>query len=98
MAAFAIKRTARGRLEASGVLGFDTAADALKSGLKLIDGDACTIDLGNVTEGDSAGLAVLIEWLTAARVRGAKLNYEKVPGQILAIARISDVQDLLADP
>jgi len=98
MAAFAIERTAPGRLEASGVLGFETAADALQSGLSLIDGDACTIDLGKVTEGDSAGLAVLIEWLSAARVRGARLNYEKVPEQILAIARISDVQDLLANP
>ena len=98
MAAFAIERTAPGRLEARGVLGFETATDALKSGLRLIDGDACTIDLSKVTEGDSAGLAVLIEWLSAARARGAKLVYEKVPGQILAIARMSDVQDLLADP
>jgi phospholipid transport system transporter-binding protein len=98
MPAFAIERTAPGRLEASGVLGFETAADALKSGLKLIDGGSCTIDLGKVTESDSAGLAVLIEWLSAARVRGAKLAYEKVPDQILAIARISDVDDLLTDP
>lgn len=97
MAAFAIERIAPGRLEASGALGFETAADALKSGLKLIDGGACTIDLGKVTESDSAGLAVLIEWLSAARARGAKLTYEKVPDQILAIARISDVDDLLTD-
>ena len=33
----------------SGALGFETAADALKSGLKLIDGGACTIDLGKVS-------------------------------------------------
>jgi phospholipid transport system transporter-binding protein len=98
VATFAIERTEPGRLEASGVLGFETAADALKSGLRLIGSDACTIDLGKVTEGDSAGLAVLIEWLSTARSAGAKLRYVKVPEQILAIARISDVEDLLKDP
>jgi phospholipid transport system transporter-binding protein len=95
---FVIERTGPGRLEASGVLGFDTAADALKAGLRLIGSEPCTIDLGKVTEGDSAGLAVLIEWLSAARASGNPLHYERVPGQIMAIARISDVQDLLTDP
>jgi phospholipid transport system transporter-binding protein len=98
MGSFAIERTAPGRLEAAGVLGFDTAAGALKAGLRLIGSEPCTIDLAKVTEGDSAGLAVLIEWLAAARARGCELHYERVPGQIMAIARISDVQGLLTDP
>jgi ABC-type transporter Mla MlaB component len=41
---------------------------------------------------------VLIEWIATAEARGARLRYENVPGQILAIARISDVQDLLTQP
>ena len=52
-------------------------------------------DLTRVTSGDSAGLAVLIEWLAEARARGVRLRYVGVPAQILAVARISDIEGLL---
>jgi len=80
---------------ARGELSFETAADALRAGLQLFDGGECSIDLAGVSHGDSAGLAVLIEWLAHARQRGIALRYEHVPAQITAIARISDVDDLL---
>jgi phospholipid transport system transporter-binding protein len=96
MGGFRIERAGEGRLAASGELGFATAAQALKAGLELIAaGEHWTIDLGGVTAGDSAGLAVLVEWLSAARARGATLGYQAVPEQILAIARISDLDELL---
>ena len=96
MAAFRIEGAGPGRLVASGELGFATAAAALESGLRLIEsGLAWTVDLAGITASDSAGLAVLVEWLSAARARGATLHYEAVPAQILAIARISELEDLL---
>jgi len=55
------------------------------------------VDLAGITSGDSAGLAVLVEWMSAARARGGSVRYEAVPGQILAIARISDLEELLLD-
>lgn len=96
MAAFRIELAGEGRLAASGELGFATAASALEAGLARLDGrQAWTVDLAGVTAGDSAGLAVLVEWLSAARARGATLRYEGVPAQILAVARISDLDGLL---
>jgi phospholipid transport system transporter-binding protein len=96
MAAVAVERTGPGRIEVSGALSFATAAEALRAGASLIGTEPqCTIGLSRVTEGDSAGLAVLLEWLAGARARGASIRYEAVPAQILAVARISDVQDLL---
>jgi phospholipid transport system transporter-binding protein len=94
---FSIEQTGPGRLEAKGHLSFDTAIDALRSGTRLIGaaGKSCTIGLSHVATGDSAGLAVLVEWLAIARANGTSLKYESVPDQILAIAKISDVQDLL---
>jgi phospholipid transport system transporter-binding protein len=96
MASFGIERVGPERLEVRGALSFTTAADALSEGLRLI-GSApnCTIGLGGVAEADSAGLAVLIEWLASARARGAALHYEAFPAQILAVAHISDVQGFL---
>jgi phospholipid transport system transporter-binding protein len=93
---FRIEPAGDGRLAASGELDFATAAAALQAGLALIDaGRAWTVDLAGVTSGDSAGLAVLVEWMSAARARDASVRYEAVPDQILAVARISDLQELL---
>ena len=96
MAAFQIRTTSPGRLEAQGAICYDGAAQALKAGLDLIPrGQPCTIDLSRVTEADSAGLAVLVEWLATARKRKSSIRYEGIPAQILAVARISDLDDLL---
>ena len=85
-------------MAASGELGFATAATALQAGLALIGrGQDWTIDLAGVSAGDSAGLAVLVEWISAARAQGGTLRYAGVPAQILAIARISDLDRLLLD-
>ena len=98
MAVFGIRATAPGRLVASGAMNYDSAAEALRAGLALIPrGQACTIDLARVREADSAGLAVLVEWLATARRRETTIRYEGVPAQILAVARLSDLDDLLLD-
>jgi phospholipid transport system transporter-binding protein len=93
---FALERVADDRLRASGELDFATAAQALRVGIEKIGrtGDQ-VIDLSGVTEGDSAGVAVLVEWVSAAVAAGVGLRYENVPSQMLAIARISDLEDLL---
>jgi phospholipid transport system transporter-binding protein len=96
MNGFSIARAGEGRLAASGELEFATAAAALDAGLALIGaGEHLIIDLGGVKAGDSAGLAVLVEWLSVARARGATIVYQGVPAQFLAIARICDLEELL---
>ena len=96
MARFRIENAGPGRVAATGELDFATAAEALAAGLRLIGTDqSLTADLAGITAGDSAGLAVLVEWLSVARARGVALRYANVPAQILAIARISDLDELL---
>lgn len=96
MPVFALERVADDRLRASGSLDFATAAQALRIGTEAIGrtGDQ-VVDLSGITEGDSAGVAVLVEWVSAAAAAGVGLRYENVPPQMLAIARISDLEDLL---
>jgi ABC-type transporter Mla MlaB component len=48
-----------------------------------------------MSEADSAGLGVLVEWLATAKRRGSTIRYECIPAQILAVARISDLESLL---
>jgi phospholipid transport system transporter-binding protein len=98
MGSLTIERAGPERLEVKGALTFATAADALRRGQQLlVASQACTVSLAGVDDADTAGLAVLIQWLAIARARAAVLRYEAVPAQILAVAQISDVQDLLTD-
>jgi phospholipid transport system transporter-binding protein len=91
-----LERVAPDRLRASGELDFSTAAQALRVGIEKIGRESDqVIDLSGVTEGDSAGVSVLVEWISGAAAAGIGLRYENVPAQMLAIARISDLEDLL---
>jgi phospholipid transport system transporter-binding protein len=53
------------------------------------------IDCGAVSLADSAGLAVLLDWLSAAKGAGQTLRYTHLPEDLVALARISEVDELL---
>ncbi len=58
------------------------------------EGDV-TVDLSGVGRVDSAGVALLLEWVREARHRGRALVFRGVPAQLLAIARVSGVDNIL---
>ena len=85
-----------GRFKVFGALNADTATDLLKrSDAAFRDAVSLEIDLAGVPEGDSAGLAVMIEWLRLAKQRNQQLKFKNVPDPIAALARISEVENLL---
>lgn len=90
------------RLEVSGSLTFPTARRAAEAGLRRINNGAGTdglvIDCSGVTESDSAGLAVLIEWFASASQRGRAVQFQNVPPGIRAAAQISGVAAILGIP
>jgi len=53
-------------------------------------------DLECVPLTDSAGLALLIDWLAEARSRQRTLRYVKVPEALSELAKLSDVEELIA--
>ena len=86
-----------GRFRVSGVLDASTAREVLEESEARFEQFAgLDIDLGGVGESDSAGLALLIEWLRLARQWQKEIRFENVPAQIEALARISEVEDLIA--
>jgi len=79
-----------------GVLDFGTVGALLGQGSAAIRaGHAAFIDLSGVTESDSAGLALLLEWLSVAREAQRPLRYENVPLQLQQLSRLSEVEELL---
>ncbi len=48
-----------------------------------------TIDLGRVSCTDSAGLALMIEWIKYSRQNRTQLNFKNIPEQLLNLAKLS---------
>ncbi len=88
-----------GRYRVAGELGFDTVPAIWEQSRLVLDGaESPEIDLSQVTNVDSAGLALLIEWMRWARSRRKRLNLVHVPDKLMALARISELDGLLARP
>ena len=85
-----------GRYRLSGELSIDTVPEVLRHAKHLFDGPGpVQVDLGGVTRADSAGVALLVDWRTEAQRRKQQIVFTQVPSQMLAIARISGVAELL---
>ena len=87
-----------GRLEVTGALTFATARKARQQGLHLLSVSSVReleVDCSGVTASDSAGLAVLLDWLASARQRKRSLKLSNLPAPIRAVAQISDVTEML---
>jgi phospholipid transport system transporter-binding protein len=96
-ASFELSVSSPQRCEARGALTFATARRARKQGLLVLRsaGRELSIDCGAISHADSAGLAVLLDWLAAARRAGCSLRLQRLPQGVLALAHISAVEELL---
>lgn len=83
------------RLEAP--LTFVSVAALHQPGIALIKaaGSELTFDLERVPAVDSAGLALLIDWLATARNHSCQLRFANPPAALLALARLSELEKLL---
>jgi phospholipid transport system transporter-binding protein len=48
-----------------------------------------TMDLGGVGNADSAGLALMIEWIKVTRSKRVQLRFRNIPEQLLNLAKLS---------
>jgi phospholipid transport system transporter-binding protein len=88
-----------GRLVVTGELTFASARDARQLGLLVLESSRASrivVDCAGVSRADSAGLAVLLDWLAWGRRRARAVSLENLPESLVAIARISEVDELLS--
>lgn len=91
-----IQSTGNSRLRVEGELIFTTVTDLQQQASSLFtEADALDIDLKAVQRSDSAGLALLIEWMREARRQDKTLRFLNMPAQMLAIARVSSLDQIL---
>ncbi len=91
-----IEKSSSGKIEIRGELSYDNvmtlAHDA--SGVFACEQDLC-IDLGGITHTDSSGIALLVEWLSDARHHNQEINFINVPKQVMDVAKISNLDQVL---
>lgn len=96
MADFVLEDQGDGHFSLSGEVTFDTAERILQASEKPFeDHTRLEIDLSGVTMSDSAGLALLLEWVTWANHTVREIRYSGMPERIMAIARTTEVDELL---
>lgn len=94
-----ISESTSGRVLVTGELTFASARDARQLGMLVLDSSRASrivVDCGGVTRADSAGLAVLLDWLAWGRRKSRPVILENLPASLVAIARISEVDGLLS--
>lgn len=87
-----------GHYAISGELGFATVTQLLEQSRKLLFTDAVErleLDLAAVTRADSAGLALLLQWMRLARQHDTQISFRNLPPQLLAIAHAGELEPLL---
>lgn len=93
---FTLKDRGEGRFALSGEMTFDTAERILKESEDPFEEHSqLEIDLSGVTDSDSAGLALLLEWVTWANHTVREIRFTGMPERIMAIAKTTEVDRLL---
>lgn len=73
-----------------GSLTFASIDKQTPKSFKFLKGmDVIYIDLSQVEATDSAGLALMIEWIRLSRMSRVQLRFKNIPEQLLALAKLS---------
>jgi len=96
MSAFELKDLGNGKFAISGQMTFTTAGDILRaSEAPFEEHSLIEVDLSEISVTDSAGLALLLEWITWANHTVREIRFTGVPKIITSIAKVTEVEHLL---
>lgn len=93
---FELQDLGDGRFALSGDMSFETAERILLDSEEPFEQHTrIEVDLSGVEKADSAGLALLLEWITWANHTVREIRYVEVPERVRAIAKTTEVEELL---
>lgn len=85
-----------GRFSLSGEMSFETAERILLASEEPFEQHTrIEVDLSGVELSDSAGLALLLEWITWANHTVREIRFQSMPERVIAIAKTTEVDHLL---
>ena len=83
------------RLQISGRLTIESVTDIFDTVLQPEGGAGLMVDLGKVEAVDSAAVSLLLSWLRRAQRSQVTLCFHNVPDNLLSLARLYGVAELL---
>ena len=96
MSSFGLQDKGDGRFALTGDMSFETAERLLRESEDMFERHTrIEVDLSGVGKADSAGLALLLEWVTWANHTVREIRYIDMPERVLAIAKTTEVDHLL---
>ena len=85
-----------GNFALSGDMSFETAEQILRASEKSFPkASTVEVDLSGVVNTDSAGLALLLEWMSWANRSDTRVQFTAIPEKVLAIAQTAELDNLL---
>jgi len=95
-----LERRSPNHYSLSGPLTFSTVPGLYEEAGETFLADAdparpVALELDAVGRCDSAGLALLLEWMRVGRERGLALRFSGLPEQLETLMRVSDLDDVL---
>ncbi len=96
VAATGITKDSNDRLQLHGELSFTSVPALWEQWKEVTSGQASLdVDLSGVQRSDSAGLALLVSCVRQGRQTGQSVRFFNIPAQMLAIARVSGLDEVL---
>jgi phospholipid transport system transporter-binding protein len=84
-----------GKITLSGPVTLANAARVLEEGRQHLAEGAHTVDFGEVTEMDSAAVALALAWLREARAAKRELRFANLPEALRTLSQLYGLEDLL---
>lgn len=89
----------QGQIQVAGELSFATVKKVLSESSAVFESvKDLNIDLAAVTRSDSAGIALLMDWMRTAKNTNKQIAFHNIPAQMLAIASVSGLDEILVSP
>ena len=84
-----------GRCTLSGPVTMRNVTAVLEESGRLFSGPRVVVDLGGVTDLDSAAVSLLLEWRRGARAANREIEFVNVPANLKSLADLYGVSELL---
>ncbi|MEW8535205.1 MAG: STAS domain-containing protein [Candidatus Thiodiazotropha endolucinida] len=93
-----VERDGAFRFHVQGEMTFSSVKELLLHSKQLFSAvEELEVDLSQVDNADSAGLALVLEWMAQAAERNARIVFTGVPESMVSIARLCQVESLLEE-
>jgi phospholipid transport system transporter-binding protein len=87
-----------GNFAITGDMSFETVEYILRASRRAFEQhNNVRVDMSAVEKADSAGLGLLLEWMSWAKQGVAKIDFVAIPASILAIAQTAELKNLISN-